>query len=81
MLTDTQSNLAETLAYRSSRCMPSNISRTTLRYYRRYHIIYSIIHGCEIVFVSNFRLICCVLINIQITFFRLWKDSLETAQE
>ena len=32
--------------------MPPNILRNILRYYRCYHIINSIIRGCEIVFVS-----------------------------
>ena len=37
--------------------VPSNIKRTILRIYRCYHIIQSIIRGCEIVFVSLNRLI------------------------
>ena len=43
--------------------MPSNILRTILRYYRCYHIIHSIIRGCEIVFVSKNRLIYLLRIN------------------
>ena len=37
--------------------MLPNILSTILRYYRCYHIIHSIIRGCEIVFVSINRLI------------------------
>ena len=37
--------------------LPPNILRNILRYYRCYHIIHSIIRGCEIVFVSINRLI------------------------
>ena len=37
--------------------MPPNILRKILRYYRCYHIIHSIIRGCQIVFVSINRLI------------------------
>ena len=56
ILTDTQPNLAETLVFLCY--MPPNILRNILRYYRCNHIIHrdSIIHGCEIEFVSINRL-------------------------
>ena len=43
--------------------MPANILSNILRYYRCYHIIHSIIRGCEIVFVSITRLIYLMYSN------------------
>ena len=43
--------------------MPANILSNILRYYRYYHIIHSIIRGCEIVFVSITRLIYLMYSN------------------
>ena len=43
--------------------MPPKILRNILRNYRCYHIIHSIIRGCEIVFVSINRLIYLLRIN------------------
>ena len=43
--------------------MPSKINRTILRIYRCYHIIHSIVLGCEIMFVSNNLLILVLCIN------------------
>ena len=61
--------------------MPPNILRIILRYYRCYHIIHSIIRGCEIVFVSSIRpLFCWVLIKVQPASFHQRKDTLQTAQ-
>ena len=43
--------------------MPPIILRKNLRFYRCYHIIHSIIRGCEIVFVSINRLIYLLRFN------------------
>ena len=43
--------------------MPPSIFRYILRYYRCYHIIHSIIRGCEIVIVSINRLIYLLRFN------------------
>ena len=43
--------------------MPRKILGINLRYYRCYHIIHSIIRVCEIVFVSNNRLIYLLRIH------------------
>ena len=49
--------------------MPPKILRNILRYYRCYHIIHSIIRGCEIVFVSNNPLVSLLRINLSSTCF------------